>query len=168
MQELVNIAKISGTHHLQGALKAASVLEDTEVLNGAKVIVENSIGTQKIFTVSRAERINEKMLIIEFEEITSVNEAKKLLESKIYVRREQLGNISEDEFYLVDLIDMNVVTVEGENIGKITDVFSTAAHDIYVVNEGENEIMIPAVDEFVQEVNFEKRVVTVKLIEGMR
>ena len=168
MQELVNIAKISGTHHLQGALKAASVLEDTEVLNGAKVIVENSIGTQKIFTVSRAERINEKMLIIEFEEITSVNEAKKLLESKIYVRREQLGNISEDEFYLVDLIDMNVVTVEGENIGKITDVFSTSAHDIYVVNEGENEIMIPAVDEFVQEVNFEKRVVTVKLIEGMR
>lgn len=168
MQELVNIAKISGTHHLQGALKAASVLEDTKVLNGAKVIVENSIGTQKIFTVSRAERINEKMLIIEFEEITSVNEAKKLLESKIYVRREQLGNISEDEFYLVDLIDMNVVTVEGENIGKITDVFSTSAHDIYVVNEGENEIMIPAVDEFVQEVNFEKRVVTVKLIEGMR
>ncbi len=168
MQELVNIAKISGTHHLQGALKAASVLEDTDVLNGAKVIVENSIGTQKIFTVSRAERINEKMLIIEFEEITSVNEAKKLLESKIYVRREQLGNISEDEFYLVDLIDMNVVTVEGENIGKITDVFSTSAHDIYVVNEGENEIMIPAVDEFVQEVNFEKRVVTVKLIEGMR
>ncbi len=168
MQELVNIAKISGTHHLQGALKAASVLEDTDVLNGAKVIVENSIGTQKIFTVSRAERINEKMLIIEFEEITSVNEAKKLLESKIYVRREQLGNISEDEFYLVDLIDMNVVTTEGENIGKITDVFSTSAHDIYVVNEGENEIMIPAVDEFVQEVNFEKRVVTVKLIEGMR
>ena len=168
MQELVNIAKISGTHHLQGALKAASVLEDTDVLNGAKVIVENSIGTQKIFTVSRAERINEKMLIIEFEEITSVNEAKKLLESKIYVRREQLGNISEDEFYLVDLIDMNVVTTEGENIGKITDVFSTSAHDIYVVNEGENEIMIPAVDEFVQEVNFEERVVTVKLIEGMR
>ena len=168
MQELVNIAKISGTHHLQGALKAASVLEDTDVLNGAKVIVENSIGTQKIFTVSRAERINEKMLIIEFEEITSVNEAKKLLESKIYVRREQLGNISEDEFYLVDLIDMNVVTTEGENIGKITDVFSTSAHDIYVVNEGENEIMIPAVDEFVQEVNFEKRVITVKLIEGMR
>ena len=168
MQELVNIAKISGTHHLQGALKAASGLEDTDVLNGAKVIVENSIGTQKIFTVSRAERINEKMLIIEFEEITSVNEAKKLLESKIYVRREQLGNISEDEFYLVDLIDMNVVTVEGENIGKITDVFSTSAHDIYVVNEGENEIMIPAVDEFVQEVNFENRVVTVKLIEGTR
>lgn len=168
MQDLVNIAKISGTHHLQGALKAASVLEDTEVLNGEKVIVENSIGTQKIFTIKSAERINEKMIIIEFEEITSVNEAKKLLESKIYVRREQLGEISEDEFYLVDLINMNVVTSEGENIGKVTDVFSTAAHDIYVVNEGENEIMIPAVDEFVKEVNFEKRVIIVKLIEGMR
>lgn len=73
---------IRDTFHLQEGIKAASVLEDTDVLNGAKVIVENSIGTQKIFTVSRAERINEKMLIIEFEEITSVNEAKKLLESK--------------------------------------------------------------------------------------
>jgi len=168
MQDLINIAKISGTHHLQGAIKAASVLENADILNGIKVIVENSIGNQKLFTVKRAERINDKMIIIEFEEITSVNEAKKLIESKIFIRRDQLGEVSEDEFYLVDLIDMSVVTVEGENIGKITDVFSTGAHDIYVVNEGGEEIMIPAVDEFVKEVNFEKREITVKLIDGMR
>lgn len=168
MQDLVNIAKISGTHHLKGAIKATSVLEDTEVLNGAKVIVENSIGVQKLYTVLNAQRINSKIIIIEFEGVTSVNEAKKLIESKIFLKREQLGNISEEEFYLVDIIDMEVVTAEGEKIGKVCDVFTTAAHDIYVVQDGENEIMIPAVDEFVKEVNFEKKIITVNLIEGMR
>ena len=60
MQDLVNIAKISGTQHLKGAIKATSILEDVEVLNGAKVIVENSIGVQKLYTVLNAERINSK------------------------------------------------------------------------------------------------------------
>ncbi len=168
MQDLVNIAKISGTHHLKGAIKATSILEDVEVLNGAKVIVENSIGVQKLYTVLNAERINSKIIIMELDGITSVNEAKKLIECKIFLKREQLGNISEGEFYLVDIIDMEVVTADGEKIGKVCDVFTTAAHDIYVVQDGENEIMIPAVDEFVKEVNFEKKIITVNLIEGMR
>lgn len=168
MQDLVNIAKISGTHHLKGAIKATSILEDVEVLNGAKVIVENSIGVQKLYTVLNAERINSKIIIMELDGITSVNEAKKLIECKIFLKREQLGDISEGEFYLVDIIDMEVITEDGEKIGKVCDVFTTAAHDIYVVQDGENEIMIPAVDEFVKEVNFEKKIITVNLIEGMR
>jgi 16S rRNA processing protein RimM len=168
MQDLVNIARISGTHHLKGAIKATSILEDVEVLNGAKVIVENSIGVQKLYTVLSAERINSKIIIMELEGIISVNEAKKLIECKIFLKREQLGDISEGEFYLVDIIDMEVITEDGEKIGKVSDVFTTAAHDIYVVQDGDNEIMIPAVDNFIKEVSFEKRIITVKLIEGMR
>ena len=63
---------------------------------------------------------------------------------------------------------MDVRTIEGEDIGKVSDVFTTAAHDIYVVSDGENEIMIPAVDYFVKSMDFEKNLMIVELIEGLR
>lgn len=168
MQDLVNIAKISGTHHLKGILKAASVLDNCSAVVGKSIIVELQTGVQKLFTVINCERMNDKMITLELEGVTNINSAKALIGSKVYVRRDILGTISEDEYYLVDLIEMDVVTDEGENIGKITDVFATGAHDIYVVTDGEKEIMIPAVDNFVKSIDFEKRVITVKLIEGMR
>jgi 16S rRNA processing protein RimM len=63
---------------------------------------------------------------------------------------------------------MMAITVDGEELGEITDLMETAAHDIYIIGKGKEEIMVPSVDEFVKEINFEKRTVTFKLIEGMR
>jgi 16S rRNA processing protein RimM len=63
---------------------------------------------------------------------------------------------------------MMAVTVEGEELGEITDVMETAGHDVYVIGSGKEEIMVPSVDEFVKNIDFEKRVVTFDLIEGMR
>ena len=56
----------------------------------------------------------------------------------------------------------------GDILGKITDIFETAAHDILVI-EGENtEIMVPDVDEFVKKIDFDKREIFIHLIEGMK
>ncbi len=168
MQDLVNIAKISGTHHLKGILKASSVLEQCNLVIGQSVILELVNGVQKLYSVRNCERINNKMILIDLEGINSINEAKPLLGSKVFIRRDILGNVSEDEYFLVDLIDMNVVDNNSGLIGKVIDVFATGAHDIYVVQDGENEIMIPAVEQFVKKIDFDKKEILVELIEGMR
>ena len=77
--------------------------------------------------------------------------------------------IGEDEYLLNDLLDMKAVDADnGDILGKITDIFETAAHDILVI-EGENtEIMVPDVDEFVKKIDFDKREIFIHLIEGMK
>lgn len=167
MSELVNIGKVSGTHHLKGDLKVTTLLEEIEVLEGNKVIFQNRIGDKKLFTVKSTSYMNSNKIILSIEEIKGIDEARKYIGYELYIRRELLGEITEDEYYLVDLVGMQVITESGEILGKIITVETTGAHDIYVIDYNDKEIMIPAVDEFVKKVDFEKKQITVKLIDGM-
>ncbi len=72
--------------------------------------------------------------------------------------------LEDDEFYTADLIGMKVVTTEGEELGVVDNVVEYPAHEVIEVGE----IMIPAVKEFIKDVDLEKEVITVQLIEGMR
>ena len=165
--ELISVGKISGTHHLMGTVKVASNFVDLSILVGSKVIIKNTSGMSRILTVTNIKKISPKRLAFDFEEITNKTEGTALSGYSIYVRKDILG-MEEDEYYASDIIGMMAVTVEGEELGEITDVMETAGHDVYVIGKGKEEIMVPSVDEFVKDIDFEKRVVTLDLIEGMR
>ncbi|WP_028856128.1 ribosome maturation factor RimM [Psychrilyobacter atlanticus] len=165
--ELISVGKISGTHHLMGTVKVSSNFEDLSIIVGSKVIVKNTSGMSRILTVTNIKKISPKRLAFDFEEITNKTEGTALSGYSIYVRKDILG-LEEDEYYASDIIGMMAVTVEGEELGEITDLMETAGHDIYVIGTGKEEIMVPSVDEFVKDIDFEKRVVTFDLIEGMR
>jgi 16S rRNA processing protein RimM len=167
MSSLLNVAKISGTHHLKGAVKVVSHMDDIELLIGNKVMVEIPGGFKKVLTVTHAAFMVGNKAIMEFQEITNKIDAAALAGSMVLVKRDLIG-IEEDEYLISDLIGMEVVEVSGEVLGKIADVFETPAHEIYVVNEGSKEIMIPGVEEFVKDINFDERKITVELIDGMK
>ncbi len=168
MKELINIGKISGTHNLKGNVKVLSVFENMEILEGKKIILKYKNGDKKLFTIEEALRLNDKRIVLKFEEISNINEAKALLDGEVYIKRDiVMEGQDEDEYFLSDILDMEVIDINKGKIGIVKDVFSTAAHDIYVVNEGKEEIMIPAVDEFIKEIDFNKGVIKVELIEGM-
>jgi len=165
--DLISVGKISGTHHLMGTVKVSSNFDDLSILVGAKVIVKNRDEMSKILTVTSIKRISAKRLAFDFEEIKNKTEGTALSGFSIYVRKDILG-LEEDEYYASDIIGMMGITVEGEELGEITDLMETAGHDIYVIGKGKNEIMVPSVEEFVKDIDFEKRVVTFDLIDGMR
>ncbi|WP_319370332.1 ribosome maturation factor RimM [uncultured Ilyobacter sp.] len=167
MSDLLNVAKISGTHHLKGAVKVVSHMDDIELLIGNKVIVETPAGLKRVLTVTSAGFLMGNKAVLEFEEITNKVDAAALAGSMILVKRELIG-IGEDEYLASDIIGMDVVELNGESIGKVTDVFETPAHEIYVVNEGAEEIMIPGIEKFIKEIDFENRKITVELIDGMK
>jgi 16S rRNA processing protein RimM len=164
--DLISVGKISGTHHLMGTVKVASNFDGLEILIGSKVMVKNHLET-KLLTVKNVKRLNAKRLAFDFEEITNKSDGAALSGYSIYVRKDILG-LDEDEYYISEVIGMKAVTVQGEELGEITDLMETAAHDIYIIGEGKNEIMVPDVEEFVKDIDFEKRVITFELIEGMR
>lgn len=165
--ELLTIGKIGGTHHLKGAVKIhSSIGEIIYNVEGSKVLVELSAENIRMLTVKSVAPLVGDKWILEFEEITNKNDANLLTKGIIKARRDVIG-VEEDEYLLNDLLDMSVITVEGVNIGKITNIFETSAHEILEVESEKYEAMIPNIDEFVKEINFEKREITVALIEGM-
>ena len=74
--------------------------------------------------------------------------------------------LEEGTVFIADLIGLPVLA-DGREIGKITEVLTPPGNDVYVV-KGSHEYMIPAVKEFVEEINVQEGYVKVRLIEGMQ
>ncbi len=168
MENLINIGTIVGTHHLRGSVKINSIFEEIELIKGERVLLEKE-EIKKILCVKNVKRLNEKKAILDFEEIKNIDEAQKLNGFKLKIRRDLLPQKTEDEFYIKDLLGIEVF-LDDEKIGEITDVMETAAHEILIVEDikTKKEIMIPLIDEFVKKVDFENGRVEVNLIDGMR
>ena len=115
--------------------------------------------------VERA-RVHKNMVILKLEGVTDVNGALAMRNAVLYIDRKD-ANLPEGSFFLADLMDMEVRDTQGKVLGKIADVLTLPANNVYVVRGGEREIMIPAVDQFVKEVNVDEGYMTVALIEGM-
>lgn len=165
--DLVTIGKITGTHHLKGAVKANISLSEPEIIIGERVMVEKSNGEKKILSVVKLSNLAGDKVVIEFEEITNKTEGNLLAGGLIKINRDILG-MAEDEYLLEDLLGMTVITSENENIGKVVDVFDTAAHDIIVVEDETTETLIPNIENFVKDIDFDKNEIYVEILDGMR
>ena len=85
------------------------------------------------------------------------------------IPRSQALELAEDEYYIFEIIGAEVFTDTGEYLGKLTEVIETGANDVYEVTaEDGSEILIPVIPDCVLEVDTEKKVVKVHLLEGMR
>ena len=106
------------------------------------------------------------MLIAKPEGVDNANDAALLKGKVLYFDRDD-ANLDDGLVFIDDLIGLEAVNVEtGEVFGKVTNVLKLPASDVYVI-KGEGEYMIPAVDEFLKEVDVEGGKVFFKLIEGM-
>ena len=87
----------------------------------------------------------------------------------VFITEDDLQELPEDTFYIRDLIGLAVIDDEtGNTIGTLKDVLQPSTQDVYVVARPEgSDVLIPAVSEFVKEVNVESGFVKVHLIEGM-
>lgn len=165
---LVIIGTVVGTHHLTGTVKVNSIFEEFDVIVGERVLLEKG-DVRKLLTIKNAKRLNEKKLIINFVEINNIEQAKEINGFQIKIRRDLLPEKNENEFYIKDLLGIDVYEND-EKIGEVLDVMETAAHEILIIKDtiSKEEIMIPFIEQFVEEIDFKNNRINVKLIEGMR
>ena len=108
-----------------------------------------------------------KILFVELEDISSVESAQALVGCKVFLPEDIMEELPEGEYYWRDIIGLDVYTEEGKCIGKIESVFSTGSNDVYVCNGKEREILLPAIAEVIREIDVNRRVMTVRLLEGL-
>ena len=153
---------------MTGSVKINSMFEGIDVIVGERVLLEKD-NRRKVLLVKSVKRINEKKAIINFEGINNIDLAKELNGLQIKIRRDLLPEKTEDDFYLKDLLGVEVFE-KGEKIGEVIDIMETAAHDILVIQDIKNhkEILVPQIDVFVKKIDFDNNKMDVELIEGMR
>lgn len=160
----LEVGKIVNTHGLKGEVKIIPWTDYPEVFEDIKEIYLPD-GTKLKLKGVKYQKNN---IIVKLEGINYIDEAEKLKGKVITADREFLGELEEGVYYVADLIGLSVVTADGEEIGKISDVLRTGANDVYEVKrEGAKDLLIPVIDSVVKEVDIEGGRVLVELMEGL-
>lgn len=169
MEDHFRIGVITRPHGVLGEMKVYPVTDDIKRFKGMKEILMGPPEGQKgdLSTVKvEGVRFQKNMVLLKLSGIESPEEARKLSQYQLYVKREDAIPLSDGEYYVSDLIGLTVLSEKGEKLGILKDVLKTAANDVYVV-EGEREILVPAVKEYVLSIDLPKGEMTVLFVEGM-
>ncbi len=169
MEDHFRIGVITRPHGVLGEMKVYPVTDDIKRFKGMKEILMGPPEGQKgdLSTVKvEGVRFQKNMVLLKLSGIESPEEARKLSQYQLYVKREDAIPLSDGEYYVSDLIGLTVLSEKGEKLGILKDVLKTAANDVYVV-KGEREILVPAVKEYVLSIDLPKGEMTVLFVEGM-
>ena len=134
---LVFVAQVGAAHGVQGEFKLLSHTDDPlSVLEYNPLL--NAQGEPALSIT--AARAHKGALLVRAEEVPDRTAADKVKGLKLYVDRADLPETNEDEYYITDLIGMNVVDVAGQPVGKVTNVDNFGAGDLLDIKplEGAN------------------------------
>ena len=179
--EKIKIGKIVNAVALRGEVKVyhySDYKERFEELD--EILVERNAARN--YTVEgyaiEGVRYQKDMAILKLKGVNDRNAAEALKDCDVYITEADLRELPEDTFYIRDLIGCHVINESDKSeavgeestasdIGVITDVLQNSAQDIYQVKtKSGKEVLIPAVSEFVKEINIDEKIVRVSLIPG--
>ena len=160
---LVAVGKVVKAHGVRGHLRLVPFGETLEGLGAGEEISarlpDGSI--ERLITVEI--RTQRKSVLFLSREVRTAAEAQRLVGAEICVPESRLPALAADEFYWHQLIGLEVMSVDGRRLGTIRQIIETGSNDVYVVQEGREEVLIPALAEVVREVNLERRLMVVDL-----
>lgn len=167
MKDYLELGQIVNVKGLKGEVKLNSFAEDNTVFERLpKVFLKN----KSEILEKQIEKVgyNKNQVILKFKDCNSIDEAEALRNSYLLVKRTDLGELPEGVYYIVDLIGLDVFTENGELLGKVDDIYSTGANDIYVVKDEMGKTkLLPGTSEVIKQTDLEARKIIVHLIEGL-
>jgi 16S rRNA processing protein RimM len=165
--DLVPLGKIVKPHGILGEVKISLFNSKSETLKvGQSVWVGLGKDDCESFMIEKLNLVSEKSTL-KFNNINDRNSAELLRDFTLFVCRDEFPETIDDEFYLIDIIGFNVVDQTGKKVGEVSDIMENPANDILMVSDGDKEHLIPLVDDFVTFFDFERKQVTVNLIDGL-
>lgn len=167
MTKYLEIGQIVNTFGIKGMVKVKPFTDNIERFDELeKVYIENKKG-KKEYEIEEV-KYHKNMVLIKFKGIENPEDANLLRESYLLIDRANEKPLEEGTYYIVDMIGLDVYTDENEFLGKLEDIFNTGSNDIYVVkNELGKQILLPAIDEVLKEIDMDNKKVIVHLIPGL-
>ena len=160
MKEYVEAGRIVNTHGVGGEVKIEVWLDSPEYFRSFKRLYLNG-AEKKILSA----RVHKSFVIARLDGVEDLNAAMALKGKTVEILRAD-AHLKEGEFFVQDILGFRVVDEQGTEIGILADAVETPASMIYVV-KGEREHLIPAVREFILNIDAEREEIRVHLIEGM-
>jgi 16S rRNA processing protein RimM len=152
------IGKVVGAFGLKGTLKIWPDTDFPERFDpGRSLIIE---GTPYEILETRWHKLQARVRV---RGITKIDQAEAMIGKTVSVPAGDLPELREGEYMVSDLIGLEVFDEGGAKLGVVEDVVKGAAQDLYDVSG----VLVPAVKEFIKDVDLQKRRMVIRPIVGM-
>ncbi len=155
------IGKLRRTHGVNGDLLMDVLTDEPEVIKAGLTVF---VGPHhRLMKISGCRTAGESLLV-RFEGFTDCDQAAIFRNQSVAIKTNEAQPLKAGRFYQYEIIGLNVIDENGKSIGKVTEILVTGANDVYVVqNEAGDEVLIPAVKEFVKKIDLDNGELTVLL-----
>ncbi len=167
MEELLQVGVITSTHGVRGEVKVFPTTDDKERFWDLKKVILDC-GKEKINLKIEGVKFFKKFAILKFKGMDHINDVEKYKRCPLFIEREDAVSLEENEYFIADMLGMDVVTEDGVHFGTLKDVMETGANDVYVIESRQyGEVLVPAVKECILDVDVAARRMKIHLLKGL-
>lgn len=168
MIEFLRIGVVTSPHGIRGEVKVYVTTDDISRFQTVKNIILSVNGVEKEAEIQRARPFQNNLMIVKLDAASDRNAAELLRGAELLIHRSQSAPLRENEFFIGDLLGMEVVLEDGSVLGELTDVLETGANDVYEVRLPDGKsVLLPKIPEVVLKGDLEKNQLTVRIPEGL-
>ncbi|QGH34514.1 ribosome maturation factor RimM [Gracilibacillus salitolerans] len=164
----LKVGKIVNTHGIKGEVKVVRItdFEERFEMGSTLWIKEKEDAALKPVTID-GHRIHKNFDLLHFEGYNNISDVEHFKESLLVINTDQLTELEDNEFYYHEVIGCEVETTTGELIGKVKEILSPGANDVWVVKQKGKEYLIPYIEDVVKEVDIENQKIKIEPMEGL-
>lgn len=167
MEDYLRVGVITTTHGIRGEVKVFPTTDDSNRFNDLKQVYLDT-GKEIITLEIEGVKFFKQLVILKFKGIDNINDIEKYRGKDLLITRDNAVKLEKDEYFIFDLIDSEVITDEGEKLGVLVEILTTAANDVYIVKTPDNkEILLPSIKECILDVDVENKKITVHVMNGL-
>lgn len=164
--DYIKVGRIINTHGIRGELKIFPLTDDINRFDDLKIAY---LGNNKEKVEIEEVKYHKGLVIIKFKEFDNINQVLKYKDDFLFIDINDKVQLPENHYFIFDIVDCTVYDTKGQKIGIVTDVLQYSSNDVYVVRDHEKnkEYLIPAVKQFVVDIDVEHKKIVIDPIEGM-
>ncbi|QTA79756.1 Ribosomal maturation factor [Desulfonema limicola] len=162
------IGKIVGVHGLKGVLKIVSFAESLSFfIPDSELILKHAGHEQQTCIVKWSKPHKQQNVLLCLYGIDNCTQAESLIDYELFVEASCLPELEQGTYYWKDLIGLWVFTEDETFLGELVSIMPTGSNDVYVIKDRDKEILIPALESVVLNINLEDQIMQVRLPEGL-
>lgn len=164
--EFIVIGQITKPHGVRGEVRVRPYTDEPARFTWLEQVYVGNKDPQPM-AVEQA-RVHQSMILLKLAAVNDRMAADQLRGEWLLVPETEALPLAEGEYFLFQLEGLSVFTAEGETLGTLTSIIETGANNVFVVQGDQGELLLPDIDEVVQEIDFENGRVVVTLLPGLR
>ncbi len=164
---LLPVGTIVGTHGVRGHLKVFSYADSIECFAPGKELVLRRKGEPLCTRRVASSRLHKRLILLTLDGVGSIETAKEWVGYQVCIEKTCLPPPEEGSYYWHQIIGLEVFNLDNRRLGCVEAILPTGSNDVYVVRDGVKEILIPAINSVVVDIDLKEKRLRVDLPEGL-